>query len=213
MSNLLESYRSLRNAINTEANLNEKREKYEDIYKILHEYIETYRGTFLFDAENDYVDKGINRFKKNMLLAIIIFLLAFGLMDFIFLFFLHNSTIIPISIGVGLGSFIASIHNDVKEYLSLRHRNLTLKKIEDVIGEDVNLDKMTLKEILREVSRLCDKVNEEISDTRESIIEYERNLNDLNNELAEDILHDNGIEAEVTLKTDVKILAKTYHER
>ncbi len=214
MENFDKAYKSLDNAKREEQELKDKRESFEEIYRIVNQYCNQH-GYLKFRniSEQRRALKKDNKDERiSILIALLGYTLGFGVIDFIAVFVFGNVDVIVSSIVMGLIYFTAHSSKFVVNILKNNKNLKMLNGLEESLSDDPKYKDQTLQDILSLVGEEKVMLTERIADMGESIKEYEAALSEANKALAEEVLAESGIEASVTLNSSMKILAKRYEE-
>lgn len=210
MSNLEEAYQSLDSAKREEQTLRDKKEKYASATVILRHCCEDFMRYRTLSGALEECEEEKKRDYFNIFIALLVYVLVFGLMDVIAVFCFGNVDMITTSIGAGIGSYSVCISKFVKSIRKNNKRIADMQEIQEILANDPKYQNKSLQDILELISEDREIIQDELYAKSGAIREYEEALKEANQALAEEVLKESGIEASVTLNSSMKVLAKRY---
>lgn len=213
MVNLEEAYQSLDNAKREVLELREECDRLSDARNLVDRYTNEFNPYSTIETiklSND-TDKRSGYF--NIIIALIVYVLVFGIMDLIAVLGFGNYGMITTSIGAGIGSYGVCISKYVKKIREASKSTKKIGKLEELIGDDPELKNCPLSKLLTILEEKRSESITELYAKKKALPEYEQVLREKNEELAEELLRDSGIEASVSLDSAMKVLSKKYDHK
>lgn len=153
---------------------------------------------------NELQDVYRQKFKSNIFLFIL-FLLIYGIVSLIFYQFFTDFN--PVSIISSCTTvFIISNSEDLKMSHKYKKMLKILDKIRKKLVDDKRFDSLNISECITLMENITRENYQKMEEHQVAIKEYEQYLGEINNQLANEILKNEGIEATITLDATVKKL-------
>lgn len=217
MNKLESAYKSLANAKEEKEKLTIKKQRLEELYKVLEPFCTGY-GFYYTGGKRipEIIKPFIGQRRESfglIVFAILLYTIGIGMLDTVFLLDPDAIIMVPVSILGGITTFVASTSSSFAECFESHMKIIKLKDVDRCLDNDPKYKGKTLKEILDFLLEEKGETEELLNDIDAVIKEYESALSDANKELAEEVLASSGIEASVTIKPSMKVLAKRYESK